>query len=80
MSEATADVRRPLIPQPQTTTEDLRAALAQITPTRVAAFDAERTAAAEAARSQGDAAPIRRFCGSGRSRCRSSASPHAPRT
>ncbi|AEM84062.1 DUF6247 family protein [Streptomyces violaceusniger] len=61
MSETAADGHRPLIPQPKTTAEDLRAALVQIAPNQVAAFDAERTAAVEAARSQVDAAPMRRF-------------------
>ncbi|AGP61320.1 MULTISPECIES: DUF6247 family protein [Streptomyces] len=61
MSETAADGHGPLIPQPKTTAEDLRAALVQIAPNQVAAFDAERTAAVEAARSQVDAAPMRRF-------------------
>ncbi|MEU8874064.1 hypothetical protein AB0D24_23465 [Streptomyces javensis] len=61
MSETAADGHGPLIPQPKTTAEDLRAALVQIAPNQVATFDAERTAAVEAARSQVDAAPMRRF-------------------
>ncbi|GAA2351637.1 hypothetical protein [Streptomyces violaceusniger] len=61
MSEAAADGHEALIPQPNTTAEDLRAAVVQIAPNQVAVFDAERTAAVEAARSQVDAAPMRRF-------------------
>jgi hypothetical protein len=61
MGEAQADGHRPLIPQPKTTAEDLRATVVQIAPNQVAAFDAEQTAAMESTRSQVDAAPIRRF-------------------
>ncbi|WP_233361264.1 hypothetical protein [Streptomyces sp. GMR22] len=61
MSEAAADGHEALIPQPNATAEDLRAAVVQIAPNQVAVFDAERTAAVEAARSQVDAAPMRRF-------------------
>ncbi|MEU2086846.1 DUF6247 family protein [Streptomyces albus] len=60
MSEAAAH-HGPLIPQPKATAEELRAALAQVSPSQVAAFDADRTAAVEAARTQVDAAPMRRF-------------------
>jgi len=60
MSEA-ADGHRPLIPQPKAAAEDLRAALLQISPIQVAAFDADRTVVVAAARTQVDAAPMRRF-------------------
>ncbi|GAA1703536.1 hypothetical protein [Streptomyces yatensis] len=52
MSAVAADGHKPLIPHPKTTVEDPRTALVQIAPNRVAAFDAERTAAVEAASSQ----------------------------
>lgn len=61
MSEAAADGHGPVIPQPKATAEELRAALVRIAPSLVAAYDAERTAAMEAARAQVDAAPMRRF-------------------
>jgi hypothetical protein len=49
------------IPQPKTMAIDLRAVWAQVAPSRVVAFDAERTAAVEAVGSQDDVAPMRRF-------------------
>lgn len=62
MSEAAAaDGQAPLIPQPKANAEELRAALTQIAPSQVTAFDAARTAAAAEAREKVDAAPMRRF-------------------
>lgn len=61
MNEAAADGHSPMIPQPTATAEELRAALVRIAPSQVAAYDAERTAAMEAARARVDAAPMRRF-------------------
>lgn len=61
MSEAAADGQAPLIPQPNMTPEELRAALTRIAPGQVVAFDAARTAAMTEAREKVDAAPMRRF-------------------
>ncbi|MEU5548006.1 DUF6247 family protein [Streptomyces sioyaensis] len=61
MNEAAAEGHSPMIPQPNATAEELRAALVRIAPSQVAAYDAERTAAMEAARARVDAAPMRRF-------------------
>ncbi|RNG21634.1 DUF6247 family protein [Streptomyces botrytidirepellens] len=61
MSEAVADRNGPLVPQPKATAEEVRAALVRIAPSRVAAFDADRTKAMAAAREHVDAAPMRRF-------------------
>lgn len=60
MSEAAAYGQSPLIP-PKANAEELRAALVRIAPSRVAAFDAARTAAMAEARDKVDAAPMRRF-------------------
>ncbi|MEU5547949.1 DUF6247 family protein [Streptomyces sioyaensis] len=61
MNEAAAEGHSPMIPQPAATAEELRAALVRIAPSQVAAYDAERTTAMEAARARVDAAPMRRF-------------------
>ncbi|MCM2426914.1 DUF6247 family protein [Streptomyces sp. RKAG337] len=49
------------VPQPTATPEALRSALAIVAPARLSAFDGERAAATEAARSTVSAAPLRRF-------------------
>ncbi|TDC80199.1 DUF6247 family protein [Streptomyces hainanensis] len=56
-----ADV--PPIPQPASTPEDLRAALAALVPEALGTFDAERAVALRQAREQVSAAPMRRFVG-----------------
>ncbi|MCF3103439.1 hypothetical protein IPZ58_17895 [Streptomyces roseoverticillatus] len=53
----------PLIPQPANNPEDLRAAIAQVAPRSLAAFDAERTEALRQARETGSAAPMQRLVG-----------------
>ncbi|MGH4034646.1 DUF6247 family protein [Actinomycetota bacterium Odt1-20B] len=50
-------------PQPASTPEDLRAALARLAPDALPTFDAERAAALRMARDQVSAAPMRRFVG-----------------
>lgn len=50
-------------PQPASTPEGLRAALAQLAPDALPTFDAERSAALQQAREQVSAAPMRRFVG-----------------
>ncbi|MEU0071206.1 DUF6247 family protein [Streptomyces sp. NPDC006332] len=50
-------------PQPASTPEDLRAALAQLAPDALPTFDAERSAALQQARELVSAAPMRRFVG-----------------
>ncbi|WP_217241112.1 DUF6247 family protein [Streptomyces sp. AC555_RSS877] len=50
-------------PQPASTPEDLRAALAQLAPDALPTFDAERSTALQQAREQVSAAPMRRFVG-----------------
>ncbi|WP_155060800.1 DUF6247 family protein [Streptomyces blattellae] len=50
-------------PQPASTPEDLRAAIAQLAPDALPTFDAERSAALQQAREQVSAAPMRRFVG-----------------
>ncbi|MFD8462242.1 DUF6247 family protein [Streptomyces antimycoticus] len=51
----------PLVPQPASTPEALRAAVAQVAPGSLAAFDAERAEAVQQARAEVSAAPLRRF-------------------
>ncbi|MFH8789771.1 DUF6247 family protein [Streptomyces roseoverticillatus] len=53
----------PLIPQPANNPEDLRAAIAQVAPRSLAAFDAERTEALKQARESGIAGPMQRLVG-----------------
>ncbi|WP_156725883.1 DUF6247 family protein [Streptomyces apocyni] len=53
----------PVTPQPVSTPEDLRAALAMLAPEALTTFDAERAAALEQTREQVSAAPMRRFVG-----------------
>lgn len=53
----------PLIPQPGTTPEELRAALAVLAPGALPTFDAERADALQQARDTVSAAPMRRFAG-----------------
>ncbi|MEV6593350.1 DUF6247 family protein [Streptomyces acidicola] len=50
-------------PQPASTPEDLRAALAQLAPDALPTFDAERSLALQQAREWVSAAPMRRFVG-----------------
>ncbi|GHC48472.1 DUF6247 family protein [Streptomyces flavofungini] len=50
-------------PQPASTPEDLRAALARLAPDALPTFDAERADALRLAREQVSAAPMRRFVG-----------------
>ncbi|MEV8016196.1 DUF6247 family protein [Streptomyces sp. NPDC086554] len=50
-------------PQPASAPEDLRAALAQLTPDALPTFEAERAAALRQSREQVSAAPMRRFVG-----------------
>lgn len=52
-----------VVPQPASTPEDLRAALAQLAPDALPTFDAERAAALRQSREQVSAAPMRRFVG-----------------
>ncbi|WP_049570377.1 DUF6247 family protein [Streptomyces sp. SBT349] len=60
-SDSSAGV--PRIPQPASTPEELRAALALVAPGALPTFDAERAAALRQAREQVSAAPMRRFVG-----------------
>ncbi|MBT2457700.1 hypothetical protein J7E98_23860 [Streptomyces sp. ISL-86] len=53
----------PRMPQPGSTPEGLRAALALLAPETLATFDAERAVALQQAREQVSAAPMRRFIG-----------------
>ncbi|WP_129841293.1 DUF6247 family protein [Streptomyces sp. RFCAC02] len=53
----------PRVPQPASTPEELRAALALVAPGALPTFDAERSAALRQAREQVSAAPLRRFLG-----------------
>lgn len=53
----------PRIPQPGSTPEELRAAVALLVPDALATFDAERIAALKQARENVTAAPMRRFVG-----------------
>jgi hypothetical protein len=61
IADADAQARR--IPQPASTPEDLRAALAVTTPQALPTFDAERAVALKQSREQVSAAPMRRFVG-----------------
>ncbi|SNT44564.1 DUF6247 family protein [Actinacidiphila glaucinigra] len=63
MSTASEHPERRSVPQPSTTAEELRAALARIAPEAVPTFDAERAAAMAQARSEVSSAPVRRFLG-----------------
>ncbi|WP_448333707.1 DUF6247 family protein [Streptomyces sp. DSM 41534] len=51
----------PTTPQPAATPEALRAAVAQVVPGSLAAFDAERAEAVQQARAEVSAAPLRSF-------------------
>ncbi|MEV5508876.1 DUF6247 family protein [Streptomyces orinoci] len=51
------------VPQPASTLEDLRAALAQLAPAALPMFDAERAEAVREARETVNSAPLRRFVG-----------------
>lgn len=51
----------PVTPQPAATPEALRAAVAQVAPESLAAFDAERAEAVRQARAEVSAAPLRSF-------------------
>ncbi|WP_039938818.1 DUF6247 family protein [Streptomyces himastatinicus] len=53
----------PVPPQPTATPEALRAAVAQVAPGSLAAFDAERAEAVQQARAEVSAAPLRSFTG-----------------
>ncbi|MFD5316491.1 DUF6247 family protein [Streptomyces sp. NPDC127098] len=53
----------PGIPQPASTPEDLRAAMALLAPEALGTFDTERAVALRQAREQVSAAPMRRFVG-----------------
>ncbi|MEV6727593.1 MULTISPECIES: DUF6247 family protein [unclassified Streptomyces] len=53
----------PRMPQPASTPEGLRAALALLAPETLSTFDAERAVALQQAREQVSAAPMRRFVG-----------------
>ncbi|MBW8091912.1 MULTISPECIES: DUF6247 family protein [Streptomyces] len=53
----------PVTPQPAATPEALRAAVAQVAPGSLAAFDAERAEAVRQARAEVSAAPLRSFTG-----------------
>ncbi|MEV0635214.1 DUF6247 family protein [Streptomyces sp. NPDC050619] len=52
-----------VVPQPASTPEDLRSALAQLAPEALPTFDVERATALQQAREQVSAAPMRRFVG-----------------
>ncbi|MFI9721083.1 DUF6247 family protein [Streptomyces sp. NPDC052396] len=51
------------VPQPASTPEDLRAALAQLAPAALPMFDTERAEAVREARETLNSAPLRRFVG-----------------
>lgn len=53
--------RHTAVPQPSATPEALRAALAQVAPGRLAAFDADRARSTDRAREQTSSDPLRRF-------------------
>lgn len=53
----------PVTPQPAATPEALRAAVAQVAPGSLAAFDAERAEAVQQARAEVSADPLRSFTG-----------------
>jgi hypothetical protein len=53
----------PVVAQPASTPEELRAALVQLAPDAVTTFDAERANALRQARDEVSAAPMRRFVG-----------------